>query len=233
MRTLLLGTDFMYKQTGELVPLEINTSVGYDGKHGKIETDADVFDLQPLVSFIESNNFTKIEYIGNINEFFNNLTASVSIECEIHQVQSNAVTIPYIEDIETTLIIRSAYDTTALVDDTYCREKLNFMNLIKDSTFGHEFAYKDDSGNLVNTITTILDNGEHPNFILKSNLPGYDKDLYPKLYKVDNQTELDTILGNVTAEYFLMPYYLNTDKLHHNHIPVVRSLNLFVTTFVE
>ena len=232
MRTLLLGTDFMYKQSGELVPLEINTSVGYDGI-GKIENDVDVFDLQALVTFIENNNFTKIEYIGNIGQFYNNLTASVSVECEIHQVQENAVTIPYIEDTETTLIIRSAYDTTALVDDTYCREKVNFMNLIKDSTFGHEFAYKDIDGNLVNTITTILDNGVHPNFILKSNLPGYDKAVYPKLYKVENQTELDTILENVTTEYFLMPYYINTDKLQHNHIPVVRSLNLLLPPNLE
>ena len=232
MRTLLLGTDFMYKQTGELVPLEINTSVGYDG-NSKLENDSEVFNLTALVSFIESNNFTKIEYIGNIGQFYNNLTASIGIECEIHQVQSNAVTIPYIEDTEATLIIRSAYDTTALVDDTYCREKLNFMNLIKDSTFGHEFAYKDTNGNLINTITTILDNGEHPNFILKSNLPGYDKDIYPKLYKVSNQTELNIILGNVTTEYFLMPYYLNTDKLQHNHIPVVRSLNLLLPPNLE
>lgn len=232
MRTLLLGTDFMYKQTGELVPLEINTSVGYDGV-GKIEQDNDVFDLGPLTTFITNNNFTKVEYIGNINEFYNRLTGSINIDCEIHQVQANSVTIPYIEDTETTLIIRSAYDTTALVDDTYCREKINFMNLIKDSTFGHEFAYKDQSGNLINTITTILDNGEHPNFILKSNLSGYDKSLYPKLYKVENQTELDVILGNLTQDLFLMPYYLNTDKLQHNHIPVVRSFNLLLPPNLE
>ena len=232
MRTLLLGTDFMYKQSGDLVPLEINTSVGYDGI-GKIESDADVFNLQPLVDFIENNNFTKIEYIGNVGEFYNNLTASVSVQCEMHQIQSNAVTIPYIEDTDTTLIIRSAYDTTALVDDTYCREKLNFMNLIKDSTFGHEFAYKDSNGNLINTITTILDNGGHPNFILKPNLPGYDKEVYPKLYKVENETELNTILQNVSTDYFLMPYYFNTNKLQHNHIPVVRSLNLLLPPNLE
>lgn len=232
MRTLLLGTDFMYKNTGELVPLEINTSVGYDGL-GKIEQDVDVFDLQSLLTFIENNNFTKVEYIGNINEFYNRLTGSIGIDCEIHQVQSNAVTIPYIEDNESTLIIRSAYDTTALVDDTYCREKVNFMNLIKDSSFGHEFAYKDDGGNLVNTITTILDNGLHPNFILKSNLSGYDKNLYPKLYKIDNQADLDVVLQNMSADYFLMPYYLNTNKLQHNHIPVVRSLNLLVPPGLE
>lgn len=232
MRALLLGTDFMYKQNGDLVPLEINTSVGYDGI-GKIETNEDVFDLTQLISFIENNNFTKVEYIGNINEFYNRLTASVSVDCEIHQVQSNAVTIPFIEDNEQTLIIRSAYDTTALVDDTYCREKLNFMNLIKDSAFGHEFAYKDENGALVNNITTILDNGGHPNFILKPNLPGYDKTIYPKLFKVDNQTELNTILENTTSDLFLMPYYINTDKLQHNHIPVVRSLNLLLPPNLE
>lgn len=227
MRTLLLGTDFMYNRNGDLVPLEINTSVGYDGI-GKLETDNDVFDLQPLVNFIETGNFTKIEYIGNINEFYNRLTGSISVECEIHQVQSNAVTVPYIEDTETTLIIRSAYDTTALVDDAYCRQKLNFMNLIKDSTFGHEFAYKDENGVLISNITTILDNGEHPNFILKSNLPGYDKSQYPKLYKVSTQSELDVILQNTTVDLFLMPFYINDNKLQHNHIPVVRSLNLLL-----
>ena len=31
----------------------------------------------------------------------------------------------YIEDNETTLIIRSAYDTTAIIDDTYCKDKIN------------------------------------------------------------------------------------------------------------
>jgi hypothetical protein len=107
------------------------------------------------------------------------------------------------------------------------------MNLIKDSTFGSEFAYKDTSNTLVNNITEILDNGNQPNFILKAVGPNYDKDVYPKLFKVNNQSELDTILQQVDNNYFLMPYYYNPNKLENNHIQVVRSLNLLFPPNLE
>jgi hypothetical protein len=146
----------------------------------------------------------------------------------------NSVTIPHVEDNETTLIIRSAYDTTALVDDTYCRDKINFLNLIKDSSFGSQFAYLDDSNELVSNITTINDNGEHPNFILKARLPQYDKDVYPKFYKVTSQEELDTLISNVvTSDYFLMEFYFNPNELIQNHMKVFRGLNILFPPNLE
>ena len=231
MRTLLLGTDFVYNQNGELIPVEINTNVGWD-ESNRIEETPDIFDLTDLIVFIENNNFTKINYIGAIAPFFSKLSASVNIECEYHNVTSGIV-IPYIEDNDTTLIIRSAYDTTALVDETYCVDKVNFLNLIKNETFGSEFAYMNNDGVIVNTITNILNNGNQPNFILKSVGPHYDKTLYPKLYRVTNQSELDVVLQNVNNDYFLMPFYYNEDKLYHQHISVVRSLNLLFPPNLE
>jgi hypothetical protein len=138
-----------------------------------------------------------------------------------------------VEDSDTTLIIRSAYDTTALVDDTYCADKVNFLNLVKDSSFGSEFVYLNDSNNLVSSITNILDNGTHPNFILKAKGPHYDKKVYPKLFKVSTQEELNVVISNVNSDYFLMPYYFNENKLENNHIQVVRSLNLLVPPNLE
>jgi hypothetical protein len=121
-----------------------------------------------------------------------------------------------------------------LVDDTYCRDKINFLNLIKDSSFGSQFAYLYDSNTLVSNITTINDNGEHPNFILKARLPQYDKDVYPKFYKVDTHEELDTLISNVvTSDYFLMEFYFNADELIQNHIKVFRGLNLLFPPNLE
>jgi hypothetical protein len=227
MRAVLVGSDFMYKSNGDLVPIEVNTNTGWDNLNARVESDDDTLNLTNLIEFISVKGFTKIEYIGALSTFYNKLSKSVDIDCVMHTVQGE-VTIPHIEDNDTTLIIRSAYDTTAIFDDTYCANKVNFLNLIKNSTFGSEFAYMDESANLFNSITTILDNGIHPNFILKAVEPNYDKSLYPKLFKVSTLEELNVILNEVTEDYFLMPYYYNGDKLHNEHIQVVRSLNLLV-----
>jgi hypothetical protein len=120
-----------------------------------------------------------------------------------------------------------------LVDDTYCRDKIGFLNLIKSESFGAQFAYLNEIGELVSNITTIPDNGNHPNFILKARYPSYNKQLYPKLYKVSNQSELDTVLENVTDEYFIMEYYYNSDYNVNTKITKKRSLNILYPPTLE
>ena len=235
MRTVLIGSDFMYDKDGNLKPIEINTAVGWDGIE-KIEDDVDCLDLTSLHTFIDNNNFQTIHYIGHIHHFHKTLEtyySDSSTTYEFHPVDKNAHTIPNIEDNDTTLIIRSAYDTTALVDDTYCRDKIEFMKLIESQSFSSQFAYKDNN-NIISNITTIPDNGIHPNFILKSRLPGYDVDVYPKFFKVTNQTELDEVISqNVTNDYFLMENYVNEEKTWNGHLKVIRSLNLLYPPTLE
>ena len=229
MKTVLIGSDFMYDKDGNLKPIEINTAVGWDGVE-KLEENEDCLDLTGLYEFVNSSNFQTIHYIGDIMIFNKTLESHYSgssITYHFHSVGRNALTIPSIEDNETTLIIRSAYDTTAIVDDVYCRSKVEFMKLIQDQPFGSQFAYIDENNNLVSNITTITDNGIHPNFILKSNLPGYDVEVFPKFFKVTNQAELDLVISeNVTSEYFLMENYVNEEKVWNGHLKVIRSLNI-------
>lgn len=228
MRTVLIGSDFMYDSNGNLRPIELNTAVGWD--NSKIEGDDDVFNLTELNTFITSNNFNKVIYIGGIfklNKILNTNFSGTSIEYQFYETDTKAITIPYVEDDPSILIIRSAYDTTAIVDEEYCKDKIGFLNLINSSsTFGSEFAYKDSNGNLINNITTIVDNGENPNFILKSRYPSYDRNIYPRLFRVSNQSELDVVLQEVTDEYFLMPFYFNESKTYENHIKIFRGLNI-------
>jgi hypothetical protein len=236
MRTLLIGSDFMYDKDGNLKPIEINTAVGWDSPTQKVEDDIDCLDLTSLYQFIETNGFTSIHYVGEIVYFHKTLEAHYSgssVTYEFHTIGGYAITIPFIEDNDETLIIRSAYDTTALVDDTYCRDKVEFMKLIQSQSFGSQFAYKDESNQIVSNITTINDNGVHPNFILKSRYPGYNKEVYPKFFKVTTQEELNTILGNVTSDYFLMENYCNTTNNFGGHVKVIRSFNILYPTTLE
>jgi hypothetical protein len=235
MRTVLIGSDFMYDKDGNLKPIEINTAVGWDGPQ-KVEDDIDCLDLTSLYQFVETKGFTSIHYVGEIAYFHKTLEAHYSgssVTYEFHAVGGFAITIPFIEDNDETLIIRSAYDTTALVDDTYCRDKVEFMKLIESQSFGSQFAYKNESNQLVSNITTIPDNGVHPNFILKSRYPGYDKEVYPKFFKVSTQEELNVILENVTSDYLLMENYCNTTNNFEGHVEVIRSLNMLYPTTLE
>jgi hypothetical protein len=225
----------MYDKDGNLKPIEINTAVGWH--RNKVEENESSLDLTTLNSFITEQGFNKVVYIGAISFLDTALSSSCSnltIEYEYHLINENSITIPYIEDNETTLIIRSAYDATALVDDTYCRDKVNFLNLIKDSSFGSQFAYLNESNDIINNITTIKDNGGHPNFILKAVLPQYDKNEYPKFYKVSTQEELNTLISNVvTSDYFLMEFHFNQNELYENHIKVYRGLNMLFPPNLE
>ena len=236
MRTVLIGSDFMYDKDDNLKPIELNTNVGWDGPE-KVEDDADCLDFTAFDSFVKLKGFTTIHYIGDMEVFYTKLEQYCidnSLSFVFHAVTNTAITVPYIEDNEESLIIRSSYDTTALVDDTYCRDKIEFMNLIKDSTFGSQFAYRDDNNTIVNNITSINDNGEHPNFILKARLPQYDKKQYPKFYKVTTEEELNNLILNVvTTEYFLMEYLYNPTKMWEGHATVIRSFNLLAPPNLE
>lgn len=234
MRTVLIGSDFMYNSIGNLVPIELNTNVGWS--HITLEGDNNSLDLTELSNFISSNAFTKLVYIGNISKLadeLNTLATNLNIEFKNMISSTNSITVPYVEDNDQTLIIRSAYDTTALVDDTYCANKVNFLNLIKNTEYGSQFAYMDETNNLVNNITRIPNNGVHPNFILKAVAPAYDKNIYPKLFKVSTEEELNVILENVNSQYFLMEFHLDLNNLYENQIQVFRGLNLLFPPNLE
>lgn len=236
MRTVLLGTDFMYNQNGNLIPIEINTNVTLN-PNSIIENVSDVFDFSELETFINSKNFTKLVYIGDIAELNQELTSfsnTHTIEYTYYKVGGDSLTVPYVEDGDDILIIRSAYDTTAIIDDTYCADKVNFVQLVANSTFGLQYALVDSNNTLQNNITTIPDNGIHPNFILKARYPNYDINVYPKLLKISTQAELNTVIDSLNDQYILTEFLYNADKLLFNsHIQVIRSYNLLYPPTLE
>jgi hypothetical protein len=234
MKVVIIGTDFIYDSDGTIKPVEINTNIGVT--LNKIEDNTNIFDSTDIKNFITSNGFTKITYLGDnifVKKFLQTVSDELNIDFEEIVVVSSLVTIPFIEDSTDNLIIRTAYDSSALLDEEYCKNKVNFLNLIKDTEFGSQFAYMNTSGELVSTITNIKDNGIHPNFILKAKYPGYDKNLYPKLFKVSNQQQLDTILENVDTDHFLMEFHINESKFYQNSVTKLRKISLLYPPTLE
>ncbi len=62
MRAVIVGLDFVYDSAGNLMPIEMNTNIGYSTQ--KKENDNEVFDMTDFQNFVTSNMFTKITYIG-------------------------------------------------------------------------------------------------------------------------------------------------------------------------
>lgn len=235
MRAVLIGTDFMFKQNGDIVPIEINTNVGYDIKN-RLEDNNSVFNLTNLISFIKSNQITQVDYIGSLKYFSTLLQEELSkenVKYYWHKQDSNTSYSINIPDTPTNLIIRSSYDSYSILDTEYCANKLNFLDLIKNETFGSEYAYINEVNELVSNISSIPNNGLHPNFILKSPVPNYDKNILPRLFKIFELNEISSILNNEPYGYFMMPFYLNQNKLYYNYISFIRDLSILVSPTLE
>jgi hypothetical protein len=233
MKTVLIGSDFMYDKDGNLKPIEINTNSNLSQNS---QDTANTFDLTNLLNFITANAFTQITYIGNINQLnvkLKKLCTNNNLVYNFLRTTETAVTVPYVEDATDHLIIRSAYDTTALIDDKYCKDKIEFLKLISESNFAAKFAYKEITGEVINNITEIVDNGTHPNFILKSTLPAYNQSEYPKLLKLTNVDEINTILTEHTTGFYITPFHLNLNMLYDNHIQILRSFDLLYLPNLE
>lgn len=226
MRALIVGTDFAYDKNGKLRPIEINTNTALQRYH--VEDREDIFDLSEMKQFIIDNKFTKITYIGALHllsEKIEEITDELDIQYEFVG-KGTGVAIPFIEDDDSHLILRSSYDNTAIVDEEYCKVKSNFLNLIGHTKIGSQFAYIDESGSVYNTINEFPDNGNHPNFILKAIYPQYDRDDLPKLYRITTQKQLDNVVNKLDSNSLLMEFHYNPEKLYENHMIIIRSFNM-------
>jgi hypothetical protein len=99
MKTVIIGTDFVYDSEGNLKPVEINTNCGWS--MNKIEEDDDTWDDSQLKSFITLNGFTKITYVGatyQIKKFLFKVCQEMNIAFEEVFVGNTSITIPNIEE---------------------------------------------------------------------------------------------------------------------------------------
>lgn len=202
-KAVLIGTDLAYDSRGKLVPLEINTNVGWD-KVNRKETPEEIFDFTELSTYVREHTIKEICLEGKIAEICKDL-----IQAAVPDVSVKTVTVSDLdkEYPDTTLIVRTAWSPVALVD-SFAANKEKFKKLIRNEDFSEDFK---------------LPEGNLPNLVVKAVKPQYDKSEYPKFYKADVATL------KVPNGFIVEPAVLNVKNLVEGRIPIFRNWSLFVT----
>ena len=224
MKAVLVGTDLMYRKDGSLAPIEINTNVGWD-ETNRVEPLDEIWDLTDLVSYINSHNIEDIVFLPG---------TATKIKQKLQELlPEKTVRFSPVEeeDLENKLIIRTHYSDEALVD-SFCRDKIGFLESIKTTSSACEYLLKTETGfeGEITSVETEYPAGV-PNFILKYRYPNYDKNTYPKLYRFNSMEELEAFANSeaMPEDFFLMPYYFCENKLWENRrIPLIREWSFFV-----
>lgn len=233
MKAVVLGSDFIKLPNGDIKLLEVNTNVGV------LSQGTQFLDFSILENLIDTNGISEIHLIFNDTNFIgkyigftkdsNSFWSKIKQICENKNISFNeylvdktAVTVPYIEDTSNKLIIRIAYDTTAIIDSEYTSNKANFLNLLHEKSYIPKSYHSniDDIGNQSFSYT-----GNEPNYIVKSNVNMDDRTVYPKLYRVENETQLNNIKNSIDSENYFIQEYLVSEEIN-NKLSIIRSIDL-------
>jgi len=221
MKSVLIGVDYI-KNTDGIKLLELNTDVQISNLK---ET---YFDYSSLFNYISENGFTKLHFIyketytspifiENIKNqcLINNLTYNETL------ISLNSILIDDIEDAEDTLFFRLAYNAQAILDDYYCREHGELVNLLfengKESYIPKTYLqYTNET--LHDNIDSLNNNGNYPNIIAKKNYADFDKTMYPAFYKLSDEAELNTLKSGLEPNIFLQEYIFSSENVEDNLI---------------
>ena len=233
MKGVIIGSDLL-EHNGDVKFLEINTNTTIYNQ------GAEMLDYDSLFSILSSSAITEFHYIWTETDAFTPLyepykfkkileerCSGSNISFTEYVVPLGSITVPYIEDTPTKFILRQAYDTTALVDETYCADKFEFFNLMSGSNYVPN-TYQSGS-NLGIDMFTYLDvsNPTHPNVLIKARYPNYDKGLYPEIHTLNTQEELDNIKENLPTDYLLQEFVYSDDNLVDDRYSILRSIDIF------
>ena len=223
MKAVLIATDLIKTVNGDTKVLETNTNAVLNYKF-----DNDIHYLDNLTTFIQTNGFETVHCIysslsQNFNTKLKEICESLNVENVEHIMDAGSITVPYIEDAENILIIRISYDTTAVIDEDYCKDKFKLQSIINNKSYGSKTFIPNVLDNF-ESITDFEYSDDVPNFIIKYRYPNYNKEVYPKLYKIQNLTELNALKTTIETDYYLQEFHHS--ELIEGKRCVIRSLDL-------
>jgi len=233
MKGTIIGTDLLQKNDSvQVIEINTNTTIFNSG--------AELLDYNPLFSVLVQNNITELHFIYTAgSSYFPANASNFTFEDKLKEkcqengityfhyvVPENSVTVPYIEDASYKFILRQAFDTTALVDETYCADKFEFVNLMSGSTYipNSFFNHNSLGVNDINTINTS--NPNHPNYVIKSKSPSYDTTDYPQLYELSVQADLEDLKQNLLSDHLIQEFIFDEQNIVDGRWSVIRSIDI-------
>jgi len=245
MKALILGTDFLKDANGVLRIIETNTNID---THNDITPGLDWVAFKQL---LVDNSITKLHFISTEGNFikasaklnkFDTLTPNVSLKDKMNEIMvelsgsfthygvpKHSVTVPFIEDADDVLIIRTSYDATAVVDETYAKDKVNFHRLISNETFSPGVYYNsslDVSLNIDQLVELHTTDTNIPNYIVKTRYPNTSYSDYPRMYKITSLENLQLLKDSLLDEEYMEEYHTNSENFVNDKIGVIRSLDI-------
>jgi len=236
MKGTIIGSDLLeFNNSVKLLEINTNTTI--------FNSAVDLLDYTVFFEMLVNNNINELHFIYNehdaigvdtdvttflFEERLKTKCTDNNITYFNYKVPKNSVTVPYIEDADNKFILRQAYDTTALVDETYCADKFEFFNLMKDSEYIPKTYISDGTELSFDTFDTISNytNGR-PNLVKKDRYPNYDANLYPSLYKLTNGEQLDELKTSVNNTTFLVQEFIYDDtNIVNNKWNIIRSIDI-------
>ena len=283
MKATIIAVDFVKDTDGSFKALEMNTGVGfhpltasmytdispvtnfvstnnitevhYIGSHGLgnlAQSPLTLVDLE-AGDYDKHTNFGP-RSLGIINDHF---SSSADHEFTAHNTQMGATSVPYIEDADNKLLIRNAFDSTAVVDTRYASTAVGFLDLVTqyctgsnavdvpktfiapwgtDGTETYSNLLASDPEYDTIDINDVRDNGPGiPNYIVKLNSSTVDSDYqaYPKLYKIETSQELDELKKSLNAQVVLQEYVYNPNDLVEGKAKTYRIISAIAGPTLE
>jgi hypothetical protein len=232
MKGVIIGSDLL-EHNGDVKFLEINTNTTIYNR------GADMLDYDGLFSTLSSSGVTEFHYIWTETDAFTPLyepyrfkqilqerCSGSNISFTEYVVPYGSITVPYIEDSANKFILRQSYDTTALVDETYCADKFEFFNLMHTSEYIPQTCFETSEINFDTLGSVDYTSTSNPNILIKARYPNYDKVLYPEIHTISNQSELDGIKANLPDNYLVQEFVYSDDNLVDGKYSIIRSIDI-------
>ncbi len=231
MKATIIGSDLLQKDdTVKFLEINTNTTIYNAG--------AELLDYDPLFNVLNANNITEFHFIWTQAESYKPMMepfrfkkilqekcAQNNISFAEYVVPMNSVTVPYIEDAPNKFILRQSFDTTALVDETYCADKFEFFSLMSGSTYSPKTYFNSTQLNL-NTLGDVNFSSTAPNILVKSRFPKYNLLTYPAIHKVSDSNELDNLKSSVESDCLAQEFIFSEDNLVDGRYSIIRSIDI-------
>jgi hypothetical protein len=232
MKGVIIGSDLL-EHNGDVKFIETNTNTTIYNQ------GAEMLEYDGLFNMLNSNGITEFHFIWTETDAFTPLYEPYKFKEILEQkctengisfndyvVPMGSITVPYIEDSPTKFILRQSYDTTALIDETYCADKFGFFNLMSGSDYipnTHQSHSELGMDTLTNLDTSDLSN---PNLLIKARYPQYDRGAYPEIHIVSNLEQLNDIKTNLPNDYLVQEFVYSTDNIVEDRYSIIRSIDI-------
>jgi len=233
MKATILGTDLL-NDNNSVKLLEMNTNAAI------YNSGAQYLDYDLLFNVLVSNNITEFHFIytdeksaapNGSSEFvfetrIKEKCTEFSIEYTAHTVPIGSVTVPSIEDAPNKFILRQAYDTSALVDSTYCADKFEFFSLMSGSSYIPKTYFSSPELSMDTLDSLDINDTSYPNLVEKARYPHYDRQTLPNLSKYPSNDSLDTTKSDLSQNNLLQEFVDGSQNIVDGYWSVIRSIDI-------